>query len=84
MFPDRPVFMIFGDGACGYSLIEFDTYSRHRFSVGAIIGTDACWSQIARDQMSMFNSNVAVCLSVRIEYFTNISKLAILAQKTIF
>ncbi|VDD87045.1 unnamed protein product [Enterobius vermicularis] len=63
VFPDRPVFIIFGDGACGYSLIEFDTYSRHRFSVGAIIGNDACWSQIARDQMSMFNSNVAVCLS---------------------
>lgn len=28
--PDRPVWIIFGDGAFGYSLSEFDTFVRHQ------------------------------------------------------
>jgi acetolactate synthase-like protein len=44
--------------------MEFDTFVRHRFSVSAIIGNDACWSQIARDQIPWFNSTIACELSV--------------------
>ncbi|KAI6234593.1 2-hydroxyacyl-CoA lyase 2 [Aphelenchoides fujianensis] len=55
VFPNRPVVILYGDG---YSLIEFDTFVRHKLPVIALIGNDACWSQIARDQVPWFNSAV--------------------------
>uniref|UniRef100_A0AC34R198 2-hydroxyacyl-CoA lyase 2 n=1 Tax=Panagrolaimus sp. JU765 TaxID=591449 RepID=A0AC34R198_9BILA len=61
--PDRPVIIIYGDGSSGYSIMEFDTYLRHNKSVIAVIGNDACWSQIARDQVPWFNSSVACDLA---------------------
>ncbi|CAG9540193.1 unnamed protein product [Cercopithifilaria johnstoni] len=60
--PDRPVVILYGDGSCGFSLMEFDTFSRHKLSVVALIGNDACWSQIAREQVAMFHSSIAVNL----------------------
>ncbi|VDP18018.1 unnamed protein product [Onchocerca flexuosa] len=42
--------------------MEFDTFSRHKLSVVALIGNDACWSQIAREQVATFKSSVAVGL----------------------
>ncbi|VDK88734.1 unnamed protein product [Litomosoides sigmodontis] len=60
--PNRPVVILYGDGSCGFSLMEFDTFSRHKLSVVAIIGNDACWSQIAREQVSTFSSSIAVNL----------------------
>lgn len=56
--------IIYGDGSCGFSLMEFDTYYRHKLSIIAIIGNDACWSQIAREQIPILNSSVAVNLIV--------------------
>uniref|UniRef100_A0A0N5ATZ0 2-hydroxyacyl-CoA lyase 2 n=1 Tax=Syphacia muris TaxID=451379 RepID=A0A0N5ATZ0_9BILA len=63
VYPNRPVYIIYGDGACGYSVLEFDTFVRHNLPVGALIGNDACWSQIARDQVPLFNNDVGVMLS---------------------
>lgn len=31
--PDRPVYIIWGDGSCGYSLMEYDTFARHKLPV---------------------------------------------------
>lgn len=56
--------ILYGDGSCGFSLMEFDTFTRHNFSVIALIGNDACWSQIAREQISSFHCSVAVGLEV--------------------
>ncbi|VEL39540.1 unnamed protein product [Protopolystoma xenopodis] len=53
------VWVIFGDGSCAYSLSEWDTMTRHRAPAIALIGNDAAWSQIARDQVNFFGSNVA-------------------------
>ena len=50
---------ILGDGSFGYSLVEFDTFSRHNIPVIAIIGNDGGWTQIARDQVEIFNDPVA-------------------------
>ncbi|CAB3406623.1 unnamed protein product [Caenorhabditis bovis] len=61
--PDRPVYIIWGDGSCGYSLMEFDTFARHNLPVIGIVGNDACWTQIAREQVPMFQSSVAVDLA---------------------
>uniref|UniRef100_A0A915DVR5 2-hydroxyacyl-CoA lyase 2 n=1 Tax=Ditylenchus dipsaci TaxID=166011 RepID=A0A915DVR5_9BILA len=56
--PVCPVVILYGDGASGFSLMEFDSFVRHKLPVVAIIGNDACWSQIARDQVPWFNSSV--------------------------
>lgn len=58
------MFILYGDGSCGFSLMEVDTFTRHKLPVVAIIGNDACWSQIAREQVPMFGSDTAVGLTV--------------------
>jgi acetolactate synthase-1/2/3 large subunit len=61
--PDREVWIIFGDGACGWSLAEFDTFVRHGIPVIAIVGNDAGWTQIAREQVKMLKDDVATVLA---------------------
>lgn len=29
-YPDHTVFILYGDGSCGYSIAEFDTFVRHK------------------------------------------------------
>lgn len=57
--PEAEVWVIYGDGSLGYSLMEFDTFVRHKTPIIALVGNDACWSQIAREQVAMLGSNVA-------------------------
>ncbi len=61
--PDAEVWIIFGDGACGYGLVEFDTFVRHSVPVIAIVGNDAGWTQIAREQVKMLHDDVATVLA---------------------
>lgn len=61
--PDREVWIVYGDGACGYGLTEFDTFVRHRIPVIAVVGNDACWTQIAREQVKMLHDDVATVLA---------------------
>ncbi|XP_074618762.1 2-hydroxyacyl-CoA lyase 2-like [Acropora palmata] len=56
--PDAEVWIIYGDGSLGYSVAEFDTFTRHKTPVIALVGNDACWSQIAREQVPMFGSSI--------------------------
>jgi acetolactate synthase-like protein len=60
--PEAEVWLIYGDGAAGFSLQEFDTLVRHRLPLIAVVGNDACWTQIARDQMAVFGDDVATVL----------------------
>jgi acetolactate synthase-1/2/3 large subunit len=53
---------VFGDGSAGYSLAEFDTFVRHGIPVIAVVGNDACWSQIAREQVKVLKDETAVML----------------------
>lgn len=62
VYPDRPVWILYGDGSAGYSLMEFDTFQRHGLAITALIGNDACWTQIARDQVEFLGSDCAVTL----------------------
>uniref|UniRef100_A0A8B9TIA1 2-hydroxyacyl-CoA lyase 2 n=1 Tax=Anas platyrhynchos TaxID=8839 RepID=A0A8B9TIA1_ANAPL len=57
--PEAEVWVLYGDGSLGYSLIEFDTFVRHKTPIIALVGNDACWSQISREQVAMLGSNVA-------------------------
>ena len=62
-FPEKEVWVFYGDGASAYSLAEFDTLCRHKLPVIAIIGNDASWQQIAREQKQMLGSNIGTELS---------------------
>ena len=62
-FPDKEVWIFYGDGASAYSLAEFDTLCRHKLPVIAIIGNDASWQQIAREQKQMLGSNIGTELA---------------------
>jgi acetolactate synthase-1/2/3 large subunit len=60
--PEKEIWLIYGDGAAGYTLQEFDTFVRHELPVIAVVGNDAGWTQIARDQIPLFNDDVATQL----------------------
>jgi thiamine pyrophosphate-dependent acetolactate synthase large subunit-like protein len=61
--PKDQAWVIFGDGACGWALAEFDTFVRHRVPVIAVVGNDAGWTQIAREQVKMLKDDVATVLA---------------------
>jgi len=61
--PDAEVWILFGDGAVGYSLVEFDTFVRHGIGIIAVVGNDAGWSQIARDQVEILGDDVGTALA---------------------
>ncbi len=61
--PDREVWIVYGDGAFGFSLAEFDSYVRQGIPVIAVIGNDAGWTQIAREQVKMLHDDVATVLA---------------------
>ena len=60
--PARPIWAIFGDGALGFSLSEFDTLVKRRVPLVAIVGNDGKWAQIARDQVEVLGDDVATAL----------------------
>jgi acetolactate synthase-1/2/3 large subunit len=61
--PEADVWVLFGDGALGYSLAEFDTFARHGLPVTAVVGNDGGWTQIAREQLLMLGDDVATVLA---------------------
>ncbi len=61
--PDSEVWILYGDGACGYGLVEFDTFVRHGVPAIAIVGNDAGWTQIAREQVKMLHDDVGTVLA---------------------
>lgn len=61
--PGAEVWILFGDGACGYGLVEFDTFVRHGIAVIAVVGNDAGWTQIAREQVELLGDAVGTVLA---------------------
>ena len=61
--PGAEVWLIWGDGACGYGLAELDTFVRHGIGVIAVVGNDAGWTQIAREQVKMLGDDVGTVLA---------------------
>jgi len=60
--PGSEIWILFGDGAFGYGLAELDTFVRHHIPVIAVVGNDASWSQIARDQVRLLKDDVGTVL----------------------
>jgi acetolactate synthase-1/2/3 large subunit len=60
--PEAEVWIIYGDGSAGYSVAEFDTFVRHQVPIIALVGNDASWAQIAREQVNIFGDDVGATL----------------------
>jgi acetolactate synthase-like protein len=61
--PAADVWIIYGDGSAAYSLAEIDTMARHGLAVVAVVGNDAGWAQIAREQVEMLHDDVGTVLA---------------------
>ena len=61
--PDSDVWIIYGDGSVAYSLAEFDTFTRHKLPVIALVGNDAGWTQITRNQVNILEDDVGTTLT---------------------
>ncbi len=61
--PEADVWILYGDGSVAYSLAEFDTFARHGIPVIAVVGNDAGWTQIAREQIEVLKDDVGTVLA---------------------
>jgi acetolactate synthase-1/2/3 large subunit len=61
--PSSEVWIVWGDGASGWGLAEFDSFVRQGIPVIAVVGNDAGWTQIAREQVKMLHDDVATVLA---------------------
>ena len=61
--PSSERWLLWGDGASGYGLAELDSFVRHRIPVIAVVGNDAGWTQIAREQVKMLHDDVGTVLA---------------------
>ncbi len=60
---DAEVWVLWGDGSAAYSLMEYDTFVRHGLPVIGLVGNDAAWGQIARDQIEILGDDVGTVLA---------------------
>ena len=65
--PQSELWILYGDGALGFSLADFDTLARHRIGAIAIVANDGCWSQIHREQVEVLGDDTA-CMLTRADY----------------
>ena len=65
--PSSEIWIVYGDGSAAYSIAEIDTFCRHGMGVIALVGNDASWRQIARDQVAELGDDVGTQLR-RTEY----------------
>ena len=56
--PESDVWLLWGDGSAGYGLTEIDTFVRHGLPVIAVVGNDASWAQIRREQVEILKDDV--------------------------
>lgn len=67
--PGADVWLLYGDGSAAFSLAEFDSFARHGVGVVAVVGNDAGWTQIAREQIEVLGDDVGTVLA-RTAYHT--------------
>ncbi len=61
--PKAELWLLWGDGASGYGLSEIDSFVRHGIPVIAVVGNDAGWAQIAREQVKLLHDDVGTVLA---------------------
>jgi acetolactate synthase-1/2/3 large subunit len=66
--PDRQVILLSGDGAFGFSAMEFDTMVRHRIPVVCVVGNNGIWALEKHPMQSMLGTSIAADLGPRTRY----------------
>ena len=66
--PDRQVILLSGDGAFGFSAMEFDTMVRHRIPVVCVVGNNGIWALEKHPMQSMLGTSVAADLGPNTRY----------------
>lgn len=61
--PEADVWLLYGDGAAGFSILELDTCTRHGINIISVVGNDAGWTQIERDQTVILGDDVGCRLA---------------------
>src|SRR5438105_4804546 len=57
LHPQRPVFVIQGDGSFGLNGFDFETAVRFKLPMVCVVGNDAAWGQIRIPQVGMFGED---------------------------
>jgi acetolactate synthase-1/2/3 large subunit len=66
--PDRQVFLLLGDGAAGFSLMDFDTLVRHNCPVVGIVGNNGIWALERHPMRMLFGYDVLTELAPGTRY----------------
>ncbi len=66
--PDRQVVLLAGDGAFGFSAMEFDTMVRHRIPVVCVVGNNGIWALEKHPMQRMLGMSVAADLGANARY----------------
>jgi len=54
LHPDRPIWVVQGDGSFGLNGMDFETAVRFKLPMVCVVGNDAAWGQIRIPQVQMF------------------------------
>ncbi len=57
--PDRQVVLLLGDGAFGFSGMEFDTFARHNIQVVGVVGNNGIWALEKHPMEFLYGYSVA-------------------------
>ena len=66
--PDRQVVLLSGDGAFGFSAMEFDTMVRHRIPVVCVVGNNGIWAQEEHPMQNLLGASLAAVLGHKTRY----------------
>ena len=66
--PGKQVLLLLGDGAAGFSLMEFDTMVRHRLPVVAVVGNNSAWGLEKHPMEMIYGWSVAAELNPDARY----------------
>ena len=67
-YPDRQVVLLLGDGAFGFSGMEFDTLARHGVAVVGVIANNGIWALEKHPMESMYGYSVVADLRPETRY----------------
>ncbi len=57
LHPDRPIFVLQGDGSFGLNGFDYDTALRFGLPMVVVVGNDAAWGQIRLPQVQMYGED---------------------------
>ena len=78
--PESQVVLLLGDGAFGFSGMEFDTLARHGVAVVAVIGNNGIWALEKHPMELLYGYSVAAELRPETRYDESYGRWAVTAS----